>query len=77
MKIRLSDTSGMRCIFLSFSAASPTAVTSPKTVSNSDLRFAFEDDERERGRLQPNAKGRYLYDIHIGRGREGGFPKQS
>ena len=28
-------------------------MTSPKTVSNSDLRFAFEDDERER-RLQPN-----------------------
>ena len=34
------------------SAASPSAaVTSPKTVSNSDLRFAFEDEERQQGRL--------------------------
>ena len=32
-------------------------MTSPKTVSNSDLRFVFEDDECGGGRqLQPSAK---------------------
>ena len=40
------------------SAASPSAaVTSPKTVSNSDLRFAFEDEERQHGRLLPQSGG--------------------
>ena len=40
------------------SAASPSAaVTSPKTVSNSDLRFAFEDEERQQGRLLPQTVG--------------------